>query len=460
MIRVPRIRFLLVGLTVLVVLQVVLAFSAFVSLTHDDKEGFRLPLPHRIASMVAMVERTAVEDRTLATKAMTSERVMVWIATTDDLELPVEPNVEVPSAIRAVKHQLDTLGDREVQAWLVRDANENWKAPRNALLRLWSHHPMRIAVSLKTSEWLVVETTGNHAEGILGTPSGFWAGMLGVVVATFALLTLWRGLAPLEELARSIEAFALRPEPIFVKARGPRETRRVIDAVNSMQNELAGFVAERRVMFGALSHDLRTYLTRLKLRLASVVDDELRAGAESDVNAMGDIIKDGLLLAKLDAEPTPEHESFAIGPLIDEIVSSRRMDAQHVRLIGDVRRQTLVTDRISLVRALENLLDNAVTYGGAAELEAYSNGNDVVLSVLDRGPGMRPDQIARLMQPFERGDTARSQETPGTGLGLAIVSRSVARCGGTFAIQARRSGGLIACIRLRSTSIVERPREP
>ncbi|MBI1255627.1 MAG: HAMP domain-containing protein [Hyphomonas sp.] len=447
----PRIRLLLLGLTVLVAAQVTLAIFSYWRAVHDEEDGFTFPLPGRIAAMVESLETVPASARPALLQAMTSDEVSVWIAATDELDLPNEGRAQLPRIERAFDRYIDALDEREVRAWLAPRNGEPVTAPRFERLRLWSPDPLRLAVTLSNGDWLVVESSGDHAEAFLGTPRGFWSGLLGILVATLALLTLWRGLSPLESLAGAVERFSARPVAETVAARGPHETRRIIEAVNQMQAELSGFIIERQLMFGALSHDLRTYLTRLRLRADLIEDDSARARAETDLDAMNAIIEDGLFLAKLDASQEPPPEIIDLWVLVDELRRGLDLpeEAASFRVTASARDSVAVrADGVSILRAVQNLVENARAYAGGGEIEIGVAGDRVHIDVLDRGPGIPEADRTRLMRPFERGDRARSMETPGSGLGLAIALRVAKTSGGSLSLQDRSGGGLIARLEL------------
>ncbi|MEM9530035.1 MAG: HAMP domain-containing sensor histidine kinase [Pseudomonadota bacterium] len=431
-------------MTVLVAIQVALAVWAYVRVVHDADSGFRFPLPTRVVAMVESVERARPQDQPSLVTALSSESLKVWL--TDDAALVESAALrsELPLVERVVDSYLQALGGRPVQAWLAPREGEALAAPRFERMRLWSPHPLRLAVGLAGGGWLMIESTGHHAEAIFGTPPGFWAGVFGALVAAVSLLVLWRGLAPLEPLARSVERFADKPNPVPVRRSGPVETRRVIDAVNRMQDDLSGFIAEREVMFGALSHDLRTYLTRLRLRLDLIADAPMRERAERDVEAMSKIIEDALLLSRLDAASGGDAEPLNLALLVSELGADRVLPASTLGIAEGVDKFQVMGDALSLKRAVENLLDNAAVYGGGPEMRITTDGANVILDVLDRGPGIPPAERERLLRPFERGDDARSQAVPGTGLGLAIAARAAARSGGRLQLLERPGGGLVA----------------
>ncbi|MEM7662995.1 MAG: ATP-binding protein [Pseudomonadota bacterium] len=448
----PSIRLLLWGLMLLVAIQAFLAWGFYRSANADGDDGFRFPLPSRIAAMVETFEAADPEVRDALLTALSSEDITVVQIPAGDLDASDEIRAQLPQVERIIDEYVHALGQRNVRAWLAPREGESLNAPRLERLRLWSPHPMRLAVSLDTGGWLMIESRGDHARAIFGTPPGFWSGILGLLVASLSLLTLWRGLSPLEKLANSVDSFAAKPVPNLTHPSGPRETRRVIEAVNQMQNNISEDISDRQIMFGALSHDLRTYLTRLKLRIQKIPDAKASERANGDVNAMGAIIEDALLLARLDSEASESIEIFTLGELLDDLSRFNNLDPAKTNIGTGLREVELKANPVSVSRALQNLIDNAEKYGGGVELNAIADGPHLVIDVLDRGPGINPSEVLRLLRPFERGDDARSLETPGSGLGLAITSRVVEQAGGQLELHNRDGGGLVVRITLPTTS--------
>jgi signal transduction histidine kinase len=195
-------------------------------------------------------------------------------------------------------------------------------------LGTFSWKPLRVVYPLTSGGVLVAETVDELTVRVLGLPPGFWAGILGFVVAALALYAVVRETSPLARLARSVERFGEAIEPAPVPERGAREVRALIVAFNHMQSRIADLVRGRTFMLAAISHDLRTYLTRLRLRVEMVADADVRERATRDVEDMNALLEDALAFART---------SFngAAGESVD-VVGVVRLE----RARGDGRRRT------------------------------------------------------------------------------------------------------------------------
>jgi two-component system osmolarity sensor histidine kinase EnvZ len=204
---------------------------------------------------------------------------------------------------------------------------------------------------------------------------------------------------------------------------------------------------ERALLLAGISHDLRTPLTRLRMEMEmSVTDAEARAGMEADIAEMDCTIGQFLDFARPKAGDTAPPEPLAIATLLDEIAARY---GDRLRRVGSADFRVRAHAG-TLRRAIVNLIENALRHGGGTapvELGLTAEGKEIIIAVLDRGPGIPPDQIARLKQPFTRGEAARTG-AGGAGLGLAIVERIIRGGGGRLELLPREGGGLAARIRL------------
>ena len=251
---------------------------------------------------------------------------------------------------------------------------------------------------------------------------------------------------PLHVLAQAAQALGediARPPLPEV---GPREVRQAAAAFNTMQQRLARFIDERTRMLGALSHDLKTPLTRMRLRTELLDDDEARSRFESDLQEMETMVAQTLDfmrgLGGFEARAPVD-----IDALLASLQSDHEAMGRSVSVEGRAGAPFVGVPSL-LRRAMGNLIDNAVLYGGAATVRIEDGPERLRLHVLDRGPGIPESELERVFEPWHRLEGSRSRATGGTGLGLGIT-RSIARLhGGEVRLSRREGGGLDALLEL------------
>ena len=220
-----------------------------------------------------------------------------------------------------------------------------------------------------------------------------------------------------------------------------------------MQERIRGLMEDRTRVLAAVAHDMRTYLTRLRLRTEFIEDMDQRRRAETDVEEMSLLLDDTLLFAQ-QASAAPG-SAATTDPLaaIYALVELRRELGEPVEFLpppGLVR--AIGCSGLALRRMLGNLIDNAIRYGGQAQVSLSDDDNGVSIIVQDNGPGAPHEALDRLMLPFERLETSRARSTGGAGLGLAIVKGLAESCGGRLVIENRLEGGLRAIMRFAPAS--------
>jgi signal transduction histidine kinase len=209
-----------------------------------------------------------------------------------------------------------------------------------------------------------------------------------------------------------------------------------------MQARIRRDVQERTYMLAAITHDLQTPLTRLRLRLEKVDDEALHDKLVADLSAMQDTIREGLELAR-SADLREAFQPIDLDSLLDSACADAHDAGQDVTLQGKTGAAVLGAPN-ALRRALMNLIDNAVKYGRLARVEAGVEGKLAVVRIRDAGPGIPEDQLGTVLDPFFRLESSRSRETGGTGLGLTIARNIAERHGGTLTLANRPEGGLEA----------------
>ncbi|MBP9655720.1 MAG: two-component sensor histidine kinase, partial [Rhodocyclaceae bacterium] len=231
----------------------------------------------------------------------------------------------------------------------------------------------------------------------------------------------------------------------------PGEIRSVTHAFNQMSADLARHDEDRALILAGISHDLRTPLTRLRLAAEMSAEESAREGMCADIDEMDKIIGQFLDFAR-DPEGEPAEPTDLRAVVMHVAEPMLRRGARIEMKIAEL--PLLRLRPLALLRLVANLLNNALRHGGGTapiEIGARVEGNDVILEVMDRGPGIPAEEADRLKQPFTRLESARSGAS-GAGLGLAIVERVARSHGGRFELIPREGGGLIARVTLPAAS--------
>ncbi|MFO1037149.1 MAG: ATP-binding protein [Geminicoccaceae bacterium] len=227
---------------------------------------------------------------------------------------------------------------------------------------------------------------------------------------------------------------------------GPDEVRRTTRAFNAMQTRLHSFVEDRTRLLAALGHDLRTPITALRLRAELLDDDDARERMLSTLDEMTAMTEATLAYARDTSRDEPTR-SVDLGALVESVTADLGEMGMAVA-VAEVRRCVYPCRTLALTRALRNLIENAVRYGGNARIGLKAAADGIDITVDDDGPGIPEADLERVFEPFYRREQSRSRETGGTGLGLAIA-RSIARShGGDVTLANREGGGLRATLHL------------
>jgi signal transduction histidine kinase len=249
---------------------------------------------------------------------------------------------------------------------------------------------------------------------------------------------------PLRDLAAAAESFGGSGGTPFVEPRGPSDLAHAIEAFNAMNRRVAALLAEKDHMLGALSHDLRTPLASLRIRAESLEPEEERARVIATIDEMTAMLEDSLLLVRA-GRSREQVRPVDVAALADVVVEEFRELGRDVRFDGGGRQIASVSAAL-LRRAIRNLVDNAVTYGGSARVSVRGEGGDVLIVVEDGGPGIPAEALERVQEPFFRLEQSRNRETGGTGLGLTIAKAIAEGAGGALRLANREGGGLSATL--------------
>jgi two-component system sensor histidine kinase CpxA len=416
------------------------------------------------------------------------DRLLQWRATDAALialELETETgalDVGSPEMVRAItefaqhRHRDLMLLDREGQvlvstsSLLMADADPAWveeipcgertcQVTRGPPHEAYSAVPLRLrgeVVGTLRVDQSLQQMNEIHAY-LLGL---LWIGVVGLLGVAGLSLYLTR---PLRQMSRSMDRIAQGDLDHRVEVKGQDEVARMGESFNAMADRVSSMIRHSKEILAGVSHELRSPLTRMKLSVelltsGSSRDKHLRSLTE-DIDLLDQMVEELLTASRLDlGTQTIRPEECALDELIDEAWSriAFEADATDVTLSIDVIPEdlTLRVDRALVVRLMGNLLENAVRYAPGAPVEVRARPTDtgrIELSVRDQGPGVAPDALDHLFEPFYRADPSRSRRTGGTGLGLMIVQRAVESHGGTVhAAPADDQGGLVVTFDLPS----------
>jgi signal transduction histidine kinase len=355
-----------------------------------------------------------------------------------EVELEPDRHTRLRLRIREPRGEEDRSSEQEPAAE---------RGPRGRRMGRFAGGPVLVgALELGDGTWL------NFMAPVAPFRSLWAAPFLPIAAGTTLLVSLvgiWavrRAARPLATLAEAAERLGVDIDARPMAETGPIEVRRAARAFNRMQGRLQRFVRDRTQMLAAISHDLRTPLTRLRLRAELIEEPEQQRKFLADLDEMQALLEATLAFARDDATGEPV-QRFDLAVLLQgccdewEDTGARTAYAGPAHLVWSGR-------PMGLKRAFANLIGNAVRYGGSADVALDPGAEAVVVTVDDRGPGLPEAELEKVFQPFYRLERSRSRETGGVGLGLAVVRTIVAGHGGDVRLDNRAEGGLRATVTL------------
>lgn len=263
-------------------------------------------------------------------------------------------------------------------------------------------------------------------------------------IAVLAYLVARMTMGPLNKLADAAKNLGNDINHAPIKLGGATEIRTASAAFNAMQARIRQHIAQRTEMLAAITHDLQTPLTRMRLRLEKVKDQELQAKLLEDLSAMQQMVKEGLDLAR-SMDTTEAMQRVDLDALLDSVCADAADAGQEVDLKGRAA-MDMMGRPLDIRRCLVNLIDNAVKYGQRAHVTVERMAGSSRVRIRDDGPGIPDDQLAQVFEPFYRLETSRNRSSGGTGLGLTIARNIAEQHGASLSLANHPNGGLEATL--------------
>ena len=402
-----------------------------------------LQLPGRVATLLDTLDATPVTNRPAVVAASQIPQVQLQLL---DAPAPNLANIAQPNiALLRWRIQATLTSPRPL---IVADADPI-SGPASGRLA----HGVSIEAALTNGQWLLISSNLDPPPPVDPVAAEFlqvrfasWLILSIVLGVLLAMLAARRVVKPLSELATAVDQLGSSGDNLPIPLRGPREVEGAIMAFNRLQERLRRFNDDRTRMMGAMSHDLRTPLTRLRIRIEMVQALEDQQKMLDEVDMMSGMVESILSFARDDAKKEPR-SLVDLTALVEGICQDAADAGEKVTFSGP-RGVTISCRPTAMRRAVSNLVDNAVKYGGKADVTLAPEAGRLAILVEDEGPGISRSEREKVFEPFYRSGNARDPSTGGVGLGLSVTRSIVWEHGGNIDLSARRGGGLAVRIEL------------
>lgn len=412
------------------------------------------PTPQQLLAMTLLFRQQDADDWPLLIDALATPYLAVTV-TAEGALADDTTDLEGRSDYGAYRQM---LGDQLLSIRLLApDRGRRWLRPY-----MGARNPVQFRIRLEAGRVLVIETRSPVIFNGLGLPAGLGAGLIGTLSGVVALLLLHREIRPLTRLAEAVDRIDPTGAPVplpQLKGAAP-ETRALVTAFERLQSRLHVLIRARLALIGGIQHDVRTFATRLRLRLEHIPDEAVREKAVCDIRDMIDLLDNALLTGRAGVGALDE-ELLDLATLLEQEVADRRATGAPVsfarqgsKAVADTAGDTgdmaalVLGDRLALRRVFANLIDNALIYGHCAEVTLREDTSVLTVTIDDEGPGIPAEQRDLLLEPFVRLEASRARKTGGAGLGLAIARTLAEAHGGTLRLLDSPLGGARAELQL------------
>ncbi len=346
--------------------------------------------------------------------------------------------------------------------WLKMTLSETPQYKKNAILKLQpqiiidlidSHQKLEVSVFISTNAWLNIKVLPQHRNqnGIIA----FLALLLGIIFLGVNYWLVSRLNAPLNTILQHLNSNPLQEHWLPIPESGNSDEKALQRRLNELQGKVSKLLANRTKVVAAISHDLRTPLTRLKLR-AEQLQEELQDNLQCE-KMLHDIVEMEMMISETlayfrDLFDEEKPQPLDLIAMLTSLIEDNTLQEENLTFQSDCDKLVIQGDVNLLKRAFNNLINNALFYGQRARITVTSSKKHVDITLQDEGPGLSEKELEAAFHPFFRGDASRSRKTGGTGLGLTIAKEIIQMHQGDIKLSNAKSGGLTISIRLPKPS--------
>lgn len=432
-------RSLSVRLLIIVLIGIVLAITLTSKLHHHDRAAVfgeykvQTAIDH-IADIVLLLAAIPPSSRFSAATALPHSE---WLIEFDSLTRPILGEAALAFS-KSLNERLGNTAEVD-ETWLC--SEDKVSCPYSAVVRIRFKDGQVLWAGNRppTQEW----PQRQERIGLQGRIAIF-VGIMSLV----SWIVIRLALRPLQRLVQAVGDFGRDITHPPMENSGPIEVRRAANAFNAMQERIHVYMAERMHILAAVTHDLKTPLTRMRLRLEKCTDDALKDRLQADLDAMQSLVEEGLELAR-SLDTTESMQPVDLDALLQSLCDDAAEAGEDIVYQRKTEHSIVVMGRPNrLTRVFTNIIDNAIKYGYYARVSLEQHGKKIIVRVRDGGPGIPDDALNEVLRPFVRLEASRSRDTGGTGLGLAIAVNLLKVQQGGISLRNLPQGGFEVSVQL------------
>ena len=431
---------ILLGITLLLIAGSAILLQQERNTRFDEQSRFRLL--NNVSTLVRLVEDAELRERERIANRFSKQNFHASIATRPLVVGPPRHPAENFLARNLANYLGIPLGEINVRVRMDHDDEGHMmqRQPMRSMMHEWGE--MDFSIRLGDGNWLNLQIDNSDAPPPWANKTlGLFILLLAALIAGGMYLSQ-RMARPMAQLAKAADRLGLGQAGSALVEAGPREVRQTIRAFNRMQERTQKQLKDRTLMLAAVSHDLRTPITTLRLRAEYIEDEDMRNKTLATLAEMEAILSATLGFARDDAADESARATD-IPALLQSLVDDH-VDLGSSATYHGPEKLPFTCRPVALRRALNNLIENALKYGGTARVHLNAQKTSIEICIDDDGPGIPEDKLSEVFTPFFRLDQSRNSDTGGTGLGLSVALTIAHAHGGELTLINRQGGGLRA----------------